>query len=56
MKQIFNYGCAALVSTFVVGNAAAQTVKKVGKERPNVFFLLQMTGQHHMLVFTVTKR
>ena len=40
MKQIFNYGCAALVSTFVVGNAAAQIVKKVGKERPNVFLFI----------------
>ena len=40
MKQIFNYGCAALVSTFVVGNAAAQTVKKVDKERPNVFLFI----------------
>ena len=34
MRKLFNYGCAAIASSLVVGNAVAQSQKRMDKDRP----------------------
>ena len=40
MRKLFNYGCAAIASSLVVGNAVAQSQKRMDKDRPNLFLFI----------------